>query len=406
MRVLMVAPTPFFGDRGCHVRILEQIRALRGHGVDVLLATYHVGRDVPGVRIVRTARLPWVRHLPVGFSIHKPGLDVLLLITAARAARHFRPDVIHGHLHEGAVLASVLGRYLGRPAVADLQGSLTGELIDHRTIPGRGFLPALVRVIERRSLRGPARLLASSSAFAQEVARRWGGDGRVVALPDGVDPEVFRPDLPDHGLRHDLRLEGRRVVVFLGVLTPYQGVDDVIVAWRGVTAAVPDAHLLLMGYPNEGRYREIVKRAGLQASITITGRIDYRDAPRYLALGHVAISAKRSGTEANGKLLNYMASGLPTIAYDGPIAREILGEDGVFVPPGDTAALAAACVALLEDAGERKRRGEALRERAVAEWSWSAVAARLVEVYRAAGAGTPGPERPRRFETAASRLVD
>jgi glycosyltransferase involved in cell wall biosynthesis len=381
MRVLMVAPTPFFDDRGCHVRILEQIRALRHRGVEVLLATYHVGRDVPEVRTVRTMRLPWVRRLPVGFSIHKPALDLFLLATAARAARRFRPDVIHGHLHEGAVLGAILGRLLRRPVVADLQGSLTGELIDHGTIPGRGVLPAVARMIERASLGGPARLLTSSASFAHELARRGGGN-RVVALPDGVDPEVFRPDLATYDLRQALRLEGRRVVVFLGVLTRHQGVDDLIAAWSRVVKEAPDAHLLLMGYPNEGRYRDLMRRAGLAASITITGRIDYRAAPRYLALGDIAVSPKRSRTEANGKLLNYMASGLPTIAYDGPVSREILGGAGILVPIGDTSALARACIALLDDAGERKRRGEALRERAVVRFSWAALAGRLVEVYR------------------------
>jgi glycosyltransferase involved in cell wall biosynthesis len=393
MRVLMIAPTPFFGDRGCHVRILEEVRALRRHDVEVLVATYYVGRDVPEVRTVRTVRLPWVRQLPVGFSIHKPGLDLLLLIAAARAARRFRPDVIHGHLHEGAVLAVVLGRLLGRPAVADLQGSLTGELVDHRTIPAFGPLPALARILERASLRGPIKLLASSASFARELVEQWGGIDRVIALPDGVDPEVFRPGLSADELRRTLRLEGRRVVVFLGILTPHQGVDDLLAAWPAVTAAVPDAHLLLMGYPNEGRYRDVVTRAGLGGSITVTGRIDYRDAPRFLALGDVAISAKRSATEANGKLLNYMAAGLPTIACDGPVSREILGEAGLFVARGDIAALAAACVTLLEDAGERKWRGQALRERAVATFSWSTIAGRLVGVYRDVHSGFTGMGR-------------
>jgi glycosyltransferase involved in cell wall biosynthesis len=382
MRVLMIAPTPFFGDRGCHVRILEEVRALGRQDVEVLVATYPVGRDVPEVRTVRTMRLPWVRQLPVGFSIHKPGLDLLLLIAAARAARRFRPDVIHGHLHEGAAVAVVLGRLLGRPVVADLQGSLTGELIDHGTIPALGPLPALAGAIERVSVRGPARLLASSATFARELAEHWGGGERVVALPDGVDTEVFRPGLPVDDLRRALRLTDRRVVVYLGVLTPYQGVDDLIAAWPAVAAAVPNAHLLLMGYPNEARYRDAVARAGLDGSATVTGRIDYREAPRYLALGDVAVSAKRSATESNGKLLNYMAAGLPTVAYDGPVAREILSDVGVFVPLGDTAALAEACVSLLEDAGERKSRGEALRERSIAAFSWSVLAGRLVEVYR------------------------
>lgn len=382
MRVLMLAPTPFFGDRGCHVRILEEVRGLRPLGVEVLVATYHVGRDVPEVPAVRTPSLPWVRRLPVGFSIHKPYLDLLLLVTAARAARTFRPDVLHGHLHEGAALATLLGRRLGRPAVADLQGSLTGELIDHHALPASGPLPRLSRAIERAILRGPARLLASSTSFARELRERWDAGDRVVPLPDGVDPDVFRPGLPADDLRDALGLTGKRIVVYLGVLTAYQGVDDLLAAWPAVVAALPDAHLLLMGYPNEDRYRARVAAAGLGVSVTVTGRIDYAQAPRYLALGEVAISPKRSATEANGKLLNYMASGLATIAYDGPVSREILGEAGVFVPLGDRVALGTACAGLLADAGERKWRGQALRERAVGEFGWPALAGRLAGVYR------------------------
>jgi len=380
----MLAPTPFFGDRGCHVRILEETRALHRHGVEVLVATYHVGRDVPEVAAVRTPRVPWVRRLPLGFSVHKPYLDLLLLATAARAARRFRPDVLHAHLHEGAALARLLGRRLGVPAIADLQGSLTGELIDHGTLPAGGPLAGLARRIERAIVRRPARVLASSAALARALRVEWEvPEERIVSLPDGVDPEVFRPDLPTGDLRRRLRLEGKRVVVFLGVLTPYQGVDDLLAAWPAVVGAAPDAHLLLMGYPNEARYRAAVAARGLAGSVTVTGRIDYREAPRHLALGDLAVSPKRSATEANGKLLNYMATGLPTIAYDGPVAREVLGEAGVLVPQGDVPGLARACAALLADAGERKRRGEALRERAVTEFGWPALAGRLVDVYRA-----------------------
>jgi glycosyltransferase involved in cell wall biosynthesis len=384
MKVLMVAPTPFFGDRGCHVRILEETRALRGAGVEVLVATYHLGRDVPGVPTERTPRIPWVRRLGVGFSAHKPYLDLLLLVTAARAARRFRPDVLHAHLHEGVAVAAVLDRVLGRPAVADLQGSLTGELIDHGTLPRAGPLPALSRRSERAMLRWPRRILASSGAFAAELVTRWGlPASRVVALPDGVDPEAFRPGLAGDDLRSTLGLTAKRVVVFLGVLTPYQGVDDLLAAWPRVVGAAPDAHLLLMGYPNEDRYRAEVRRRDLLGSVTLTGRIPYREAARYLGLGDVAVSPKRSTSEANGKLLNYMACGLPTVAYDGPVAREALGDAGVLVPLGDQVALADALLALLADPGERKRRSEALRERAVTAFGWPALAARLIETYRA-----------------------
>jgi glycosyltransferase involved in cell wall biosynthesis len=383
MRVLMVAPTPFFGDRGCHVRILEEVRGLRAHGVETVVATYPVGGEVPEVTTRRSWRLPWVRRLPVGFSPHRLYLDPLLLGTAARAARALRPDVIHGHLHEGAALASLLGWLVGRPAVADLQGSLTGELVDHGALRANGPSARLVAGLERCILRWPARILTSSAALARDLRERWGvADERIVAFPDGVDPEAFRPGLACEDLRTALGVAGKRVVVFLGLLTAYQGVDDLLAAWPGVVAAVPDAHLLLMGYPDEARYRREVRTGGLEASVTLTGRIAYRDAPRYLALGEVAVSPKRALTEANGKLLNYMACGLPTVAYDGPVARELLGEAGRLVPLGDTAALAAACVALLRAPAERRRLGEALRARAVSAFGWPALTGRLVEVYR------------------------
>jgi glycosyltransferase involved in cell wall biosynthesis len=383
MRILVVAPTPFFGDRGCHVRILEEARALRRLGADMLVVSYHVGRDVPDVPVLRTPRLPWVRRLPVGFSPHKLYLDGLLLAAAARAARRFRPDLIHGHLHEGALLAALVGRALRRPAVADLQGSLSGELIDHGTLSPSGALARLVRRVERAIVRAPRRVVASSASFAGELTGRWGVPrDRVVTLPDGVDPEVFRPGLPVAELRRRLGLDGKRVLVYLGVLTPYQGVDDLLAAWPAVAARIRNAHLLLMGYPNDDRYRERVRAAGLGDSVTVTGRIAYDEAPRWLGLGAVAVSAKRSATEANGKLLNYMACGLPTVAYDGPVAAEILGEAGVRVPLGDTDALAAACADLLADPDECSRRGRALRERALSEFGWPALARRLVGVYQ------------------------
>jgi glycosyltransferase involved in cell wall biosynthesis len=383
MRVLMVAPTPFFGDRGCHIRILEEVRALRGLEVETLVATYPVGRDHAEVATARSSRVPWLRSLPVGFSPHRPYLDAMLLATTLRAARRFQPDVLHGHLHEGAAIASVVGRLVRRPAVADLQGSVADEMIAHGHLPARGPLPGVLRRLERSVLRWPARLLPSSANFARELVDVWGiPRDRVVLLADGIDPDFLRPGPAPDDLRERLGLVGKRVVVYLGVLTQYQGIDDLLAAWRTVVAAVPDAHLLLMGHPNVERYRARAAARGLAASVTLTGRIDYQDSPRYLALGEVGVSAKHVSTEANGKLLNYMAMALPSVAYDGPVSRELLGEAGVYVPMRDVRALGVAIAGLLRDPHEQKLRGQALRERAVARFGWPALGRRLVDVYR------------------------
>src|SRR5665647_3537086 len=90
----MIAPTPYFADRGCHVRIYEEARALTKLGHEVCIVTYHLGRDMPGVRVVRTAVVPWYSKLEAGPSWHKPYLDLLLLWKAVTEARSFHPHLI------------------------------------------------------------------------------------------------------------------------------------------------------------------------------------------------------------------------------------------------------------------------------------------------------------------------
>ena len=86
LKVLVLAPTPFFADRGCHVRILEEARAAIACGVQLRLVTYHLGRDPAGLTIDRTAFVPWYKKLEAGPSWHKLYLDLLLLLKALQVA--------------------------------------------------------------------------------------------------------------------------------------------------------------------------------------------------------------------------------------------------------------------------------------------------------------------------------
>ncbi len=71
LKVLMIAPTPFFADRGCHVKILEEVRALSRRNIDVKVVTYHIGRNIEGVDIQRIVKVPWYKKLEAGPSIYK-----------------------------------------------------------------------------------------------------------------------------------------------------------------------------------------------------------------------------------------------------------------------------------------------------------------------------------------------
>jgi glycosyltransferase involved in cell wall biosynthesis len=201
-RILMIAPTPFFADRGCHVRILGQAKALIRLGYQVTLCTYYLGRDVDGIPIERTLAVPWYHKLSPGPSWHKFYIDVLLLWKVLVACRKSRPDIIHAHLHEGIVIGKIASRLFGVPLVADIQGSLIDELVAHKFIPKVGLILALVRWLEKRISRMPSHIIASSAHTARMCVELYGiSVEHVSPLMDGVDLEIFSPREKDLVLR-------------------------------------------------------------------------------------------------------------------------------------------------------------------------------------------------------------
>jgi len=115
------------------------------------------------------------------------------------------------------------------------------------------------------------------------------------------------------------------------------------------------------------------------------GKILHEEIPRYLSLADVAVSPKISTTEANLKLFSYMAMGLPTVVFDNPVNREILGNFGVYAKMGDIKSLAAALVGLLQDQTRAHQLGAQCRQKATNDYSWLAVGKRLTNIYDTVG---------------------
>jgi glycosyltransferase involved in cell wall biosynthesis len=389
-RILMIAPTSFFSDYGGHIRILEEARSLRKLGLQVKIVTYYKGRDVDGLDITRTRPTPWHAEYEVGSSRHKFAFDALLSWTSLITTLRFRPHVIHTHMHEGALIGSTISRLTGTPMIFDFQGSLTSEMIDHRFLRRGGLRHRLFRRLEDHINCAAPIILASSRNAAELLASEFGVDpARVQAVPDCVNVDVFRPCARgDEADVAALKAQwgvppDRTAVAYLGLLAPYQGTDLLLEAASIIQRVRSDVHFLIMGFPNVEGYRVKARELGIVENVTFTGRVNYEDAPRYLRMGDIAIAPKISETEGCGKLLNYMACALPTVAFDTPVSREYLGEHGIYAATGDAEALAAAILQLVVAPEHGCVLGEWLRARAIERFSWDDSGARLLNIYDA-----------------------
>lgn len=387
LRILSIAPTSFFGDYGCHVRILEEARALRALGHIVTILTYYKGNNVPDFEIIRTSPTPWHRDYEVGSSRHKYAFDALLAIRLLRVLARNRFDVIHAHLHEGALIGSVLARPWRIPVCFDYQGSLTSEMLDHgflrRNTQALGFWQRLERFIERQ----PEAIVTSTQHACESLRKRARPGGILLPLPDGVNTDVFDPCVLTEDQRNEKRASyGIRpdsvVVVFLGLLARHQGIQCLIQAAARLKSRAPHVRWLVMGYPGATYWRHIAEDAGVANEVLFTGRVPYAQAPQMLALGDIAAAPKLSLTEGSGKILNYMAMGLPTVAFSTTAQIELLGDIGVYAPVGDVEAFAGAVLELINQPKRRAELGVLLRQRAKDHFSWQLTAARLDTVYR------------------------
>jgi glycosyltransferase involved in cell wall biosynthesis len=381
LRILMIAPTPYFSDRGCHVRIYEEARALMALGHQLRIVSYHLGRDLEPVPVERIIAIPWYQKREAGPSWHKLYLDLLLLIKAVTTAFSFRPHLIHGHLHEGALVGWLTAKLLRVPLVFDYQGSLTGESLNHGFFKPNSVLQRLFKAIEGGINRLADLVVTSSTPGREELLNNGLSEKRVASFPDGVDTMVFRPMARNEarqqlGISNDLPL-----VVYLGLLNRYQGTDLLLEAAVILKERRCTFHLLLMGFPDEA-YRIKAEQLKLAGFVTFTGRVDYGAAPLLLSAGDLAVSPKLSATEANGKLLNYMACGLPTVCFDSPVNRELLGEDGIYAEPGSAEDLARCIEQALLDHDDLRQRGKRLRLRAREEHSWKRRADELEASYQ------------------------
>lgn len=226
---------------------------------------------------------------------------------------------------------------------------------------------------EREQIAGAGRVIAVSDAVRRHAIACGATPERVTVVPNGVDLDRFAGEVANP--RRELGLDGSKVVGFAGSLKPWHGVARLLEAAQQLPS---DYALLVVG---EGPELEALRGAAGERVI-FTGAVPEAEVPRYLAAMDIAVAPYEPLEDfyfSPLKIAEYLAAGLPVVATAQGDVPELVGEAGLLVPPGDTAALAGAIRRLGDDAELRRRCGLAAR-RLAAGRSWEAVAERVAGV--------------------------
>lgn len=389
MKILMIAPTPFFSDRGCHVRIYEEAKNLISLGNSVTICTYHLDKDIPGIDIRRIINIPWYKKTSAGPSIHKIYLDFLLLIKSIFVTYQTKPDVIHAHLNEGALIGKICSLLFRIPMIFDVQGEFSGEVRAHKFMKEYPLLHKLINkvalTLEGLSYKAADAFVVNSNFMSNRLHKNSGiKKESIFVVPDAADLPHPNPSNGTESLRRRLNIpDSKKIILYLGLLTEYQGVNLLLKVIKSIVEKRDDVHFLVMGYPNVEYYKKISEDLNIAHYITFTGRVSYWEIYNYLALGTIAVSPKLLdlGGEANIKLYNYIASGLPSVVFDYPVNREILGNLGIYARPNDPVSLRDCIIKLLDDDKLRHDLAMKLKAIGIEKYSWKNSIDKLLEAY-------------------------
>lgn len=387
MKILHIAPTPFFADRGCHMRILGEMQALQRKGHGIVLCTYHNGRDIGGIKTFRNINIPWYNKLEAGPSFHKIYIDLLLLLKSISVYLKEKPDIIHGHLHEGAFIGGIIKMlffWKKTPVVFDVQGSLTFELDSYHYFTGiKKILRPIFCAAEKIINAMPDFFSCSSVSNRDLMVNAFHiPSEKCEAIIDGVHTGFFENVKGVDALKKDLDIKNTpHVVVFTGALLKSKGIDVLFEAIPLVLKNIPDTVFIIVGYPVE-EWEKVAQEKDIMKQVRFTGKVDYYDLPKYLALSKIALDPKIDAAgESSGKTINYMGAGMSVVCFDSKNNRKFLGEGGFFAEDKNIPDFAERIVFALQNKSIVEGKGKYNLNRVEEMFSWNAGVKKIEAIY-------------------------
>lgn len=310
--ILIIAPTPFFSNRGCHIRIYNKLCNLSMNSSSLIMLSYPHGSTVPlehnALIIKRFANIfPFYKKITPGYDIFRLFFDILLPFWALWAFFRYRPSKVFGFLHSSIpalALIRFIGRLLRTPVsiTLDIQDDIVHETVQkYRKTPW--FLLNVIRTVERYALLVPNEITVSREELLSEHPH-------LLRLKDSKRNVSIHPDTAHPGIIFRKRVfsKGHRVTfLYTGNFTEEKGLEYIFSFFTAHRFKY-SFRVILAGSGNQQLIKRLLLR--YRADFDIVHPLRYTKLPSVLDKGDIGIEPKSNTTEGSGKVINYLAAGM------------------------------------------------------------------------------------------------
>ena len=385
MKILMIAPQPFFQPRGTPFSVLGRLYALSELGHHVDLVTYHLGQNVSirNVNIYRVPFVPFINSVKVGPSLAKIPLDILLFVKAIQLLSRNKYQLLH--THEEAGFFGVFLKYIFRlPHVYDMHSSLPQQLHNFK-FSNSQLLHRIFLALENLTLKTSDAVITICPDLYRYVQKL--GIARSLILIENVVEYARLFDDPD-GLLSDVmdvnRVANRIKVLYSGTLEPYQGLDLLIDSAVQVVRQVPTVLFLIVGgKPDQiAKYREKIRQRGLEDYFVLTGSVSPTLAEQFVEYTDILVSPRISGNNTPLKIYSYLRSGKPIVATRLSTHTQVLNDSVAVLTAPTPVEFGRGLLKVLQDRQFGERIGRNAQKLASEKYSYSLYLQRMQKVLK------------------------
>jgi glycosyltransferase involved in cell wall biosynthesis len=352
MKILMLAPQPFFEPRGTPFSVLGRLKALSELGHEVDLLTYHLGQDVavPNLVIYRTPYIRFIKTVKIGPGLAKLFLDILLFAKAFDLLRKGRYDLLHTH-EEASFFGILLTKFFRIRHLYEMHSSLPQQLNNFQFTRFRPLV-RFFEWLEYRAINSSNAVITICPAL-EEYIRKAYGHARGVMIEN-----VPSEDYPEAITEEDIKklkaaysLNGEKIILYTGTFEAYQGLGLLILSAAQILSQRQDVVFVLVGgnLDQVRYYQNWVNRLGLSSHFYFTGTRPAEEIPGFVRISQILVSPRISGTNTPLKIYPYLQSGKPIIATNIYSHTQVLNPNVAVLVDPNPEAFAQGILAVLEN---------------------------------------------------------
>lgn len=384
MKTLVLAPQMFFIERGTPiaVKLLSQVLGKRSRG-EISLLTYCGGKDIKldGVEHVRAGAPAGLREVGPGISAAKLVNDAFFFVALLMCLWRNRKNqfrLVHA-VEESVFFAWLVKKLFNIPYVYDMDSCMSDQLVEKWIIlkPVR----VIFRFFEKVAVRNASAVVAVCDSLA-ETAKEF--EAQEVQILRDIPLEG--KELPERpiSLRQELGLtEQHKIILYVGNLEAYQGIDLMVEGFAPIAKDFPDARLVIVG--GSSQHQEIYRRKALEfdtsEQIIIAGKRPVDLLSHYLSQADILASPRTKGTNTPMKIYSYLHSGIPVIATKLVTHTQVMTEDFSKLVDPSPEAFAQGLAELLQNPEQAAKLGKAAKEYSAKNYTFEVFSRDLNKLY-------------------------